>query len=100
MIVGAASGIVLGLLLATAYGTAFHVIFGGPARRIVLYIVTSWIGFIAGHLAGFWLDVTLFQLGAVHLLSASVGAWIALSVCHWLGVVNPRMQEQSDAADS
>ena len=100
MIVGAASGIVLGLLLATAYGAAFHFIFGGPARRIVLYILASWFGFIGGHLAGFWLDISLFQLGAVHLFSASVGAWITLLVGHWLGVVNPRLQEQADPPGS
>ena len=90
MIVGAASGIVLGLLLATAYGAGFHLVYGGPARRIILYVLASWVGFILGHLAGFWLNITLFQLGAVHLLSASVGSWAVLAAAHWLGVVNPR----------
>lgn len=100
MIVGAASGFVLGLLLATAYGAAFHLVFGGHARRIVLYILASWLGFIVGHLAGFWLDITLFQLGAVHLLSASIGSWVALAAAHWLGVVNPRLQEQTDGPEA
>ena len=82
---GAASGLVLGFLLATAYGAGFHVILGGPARRILLYLGAAWIGFILGHFLGDLLNMELFKLGAVHLLSASLGAWIALIASWWLG---------------
>lgn len=79
-----ASGFILGALLATAYGAGFHVIMGGPARRIVLYVVTAWLGFVVGHFVGETVELTLFDLGALHLLSASVGAWAALIVSWWL----------------
>jgi hypothetical protein len=82
---GAASGLVLGFLLATAYGAGFHIILGGPARRILLYLGAAWIGFILGHFLGDFLNIELFKLGAVHLLSASLGAWIALIASWWLG---------------
>jgi hypothetical protein len=82
---GAASGLVLGFLLATAYGAGFHVILGGPARRIMLYLGAAWIGFILGHFLGDLLNIELFKLGAVHLFSASLGAWIALITSWWLG---------------
>ena len=82
---GAASGLVLGFLLATAYGTGFHVILGGPARRILLYLGAAWIGFVLGHFLGDLLNMELFKLGAVHLFSASLGAWIALIASWWLG---------------
>ena len=78
-----ASGIILGFLLATAYGAGFHVILGGPARRIPLYIFAAWIGFALGHFLGDWLNITLLQLGAVHLFSASLGSWIALIASYW-----------------
>jgi hypothetical protein len=78
-----ASGIVLGFLLATAYGAGFHVILGGPARRIPLYIFAAWIGFTLGHFLGDLLHITLLQLGALHLFSASLGAWIALIASYW-----------------
>lgn len=75
---GVASGLVLGFLLATAYGAAFHLILGGPPRRLVLYVLAAWIGFILGHFVGDFLGIEVLKLGVVHLLSASLGAWIAL----------------------
>lgn len=79
---GTASGLVLGFLLATAYGAGFHLLIGGPPRKIVLYILAAWIGFVIGHFVGDFLSIDLLNLGAVHLLSASLGAWVAL-VMSW-----------------
>lgn len=76
--IGTASGIILGFLLATIYGTVFHLFVGGPSRRILLYVFASWIGFTIGHIIGDLLGLELLKLGAVHLFSASLGAWIAL----------------------
>ncbi len=81
---GTASALVLGFLLSTAYGAGFHFLLGGPARRIPLYVLASWIGFAAGHFIGDMLNVELFKLGALHLLSASIGAWTALIGSWWL----------------
>lgn len=81
---GTAASLVLGFLLSTAYGSGFHVIMGGPARRILLYVLAAWIGFAIGHFVGDLLNVTVFQLGALHLLMASLGAWIALLSSWWL----------------
>lgn len=78
-----ASALVLGFLLASAYGAGFHLILGGPARRILLYMFSSWIGFLLGHFIGDLLGIDLFKLGALHLLSASLGAWIALIASWW-----------------
>lgn len=78
-----ASGLVLGFLLATAYGAGFHLIMGGAARRILLYVLAAWIGFGLGHFLGDLLNIELLKLGVVHLLTASLGAWIAL-IASWL----------------
>ena len=79
-----ASGIILGFLLATVYGAAFHVIMGGPARRIILYILAAWVGFAAGHFVGDLINMEFLKLGVLHLFSASLGAWIALVASWWL----------------
>lgn len=79
----AASGFVLGFLLATAYGAAFHFIVSGPARQILLYILASWVGFTIGHFLGDFINLELFKLGTLHLFSASLGAWTALVASHW-----------------
>lgn len=81
---GTAAALILGFLLATAYGAGFHLILGGPARRILLYILAAWTGFAVGHFTGDFLNMTLFKLGVLHLFSASLGAWVALIASWWL----------------
>ena len=83
-----ASGLVLGFLLATAYGAGFHFLLGGPARRIVHYVLAAWLGFTLGHFIGVFANITLLKLGVLHLFSASVGAWIMLIVSYWLATPN------------
>jgi hypothetical protein len=85
-----ASGLVLGFLMATAYGAGFHFILGGPARRIILYLLAAWLGFALGHILGDWFGIELLKLGAVHLFAASLGAWIALIASWWLSRDVPR----------
>ena len=79
----AASGLILGFLLATAYGSGFHFILGGPVRRIWLYVLAAWVGFTIGHFLGDLFQINLLKLGALNLLSASIGAWIALGASYW-----------------
>ena len=83
----AAAGLVLGFVLATAYGAGFHLLQGGPARRVVLYVLAAWLGFALGQLIGDWLNIEIFLLGAVHLLPASIGAWATLFASRWLAIV-------------
>ena len=80
----AAAGIIFGFLIATAYGAAFHLIVGGPARHIGLYLFVAWVGFTVGHFVGDYLNIELLRLGVVHLFPASLGAWIGLIVSRWL----------------
>lgn len=86
-----ASGLVLGFLLASIYGGVFHVIFGGPIRRILLYLVAAWAGFFIGQFIGDFLNFEWLKLGKIHLLSASLGAWLVLFAAWWLlGQETPR----------
>lgn len=80
----AASGIILGFLLATAYGAGFHLLVGGPARRIPLYLGASWVGFAVGHFAGDYLNIEILRLGVLHLFTASLGSWIGLIFSRWM----------------
>lgn len=82
--VGVASALVLGFLLATAYGAGFHLLLGGPARRLLLYVLAAWLGFFLGHFLGDLLNIELLKLGVLHLFTASLGAWLALLTSWWL----------------
>lgn len=84
MLNGLAVGLVLGFLVATGWGALFHVFVGGPAGRILLYIVLAWLGFIVGHLVGDGINFSLAVVGNVQLFTASVGAWTFLLIGRWL----------------
>ena len=85
------AGFILSALLAIAYGAAFHFLVGGPLPTILVYLVTSVIGFIIGHFVGRFLGVESFRLGAVYLLTASIGSWVLLIFVRWF--LNPPPQE-------
>jgi hypothetical protein len=65
-------------ILATLFGAVFHLIVGGDARRLALFLLAGWVGFGVGHLIGIAFQVNLFNVGTLRLLTASLGAVIAL----------------------
>ena len=71
-------------VIATIYGLGFHVVMGGDARRLVLFVVTGWLGFLLGQYIGGHIDIALLRIGVLHLLPASVGALALLVFAHLL----------------
>ena len=61
----------------------------GSLRRIVLYLAAAWAGFLLGQLAGDFLNLELFKVGKIHLLTASIGAWALLLAARWLAGQEP-----------
>lgn len=76
--------IVFSFILATLYGAAFHLVSGGDARRLALFLLAAWLGFALGHAFGEMVGVTLIDIGPLHMLTATVGAWLALVVARLL----------------
>lgn len=76
--------IIFAFVIASMLGLGFHVIMGGNARRMVLFVVTSWLGFLLGQYIGGFLGLSLFKIGVVHLLPASVAAISLLIFAHIL----------------
>ncbi len=70
----------LGFILATLFGALFHLIVGGDARRLALFLLAGWIGFGVGHVVGVALQVNLFNIGTLRVLTAFFGATVALVV--------------------
>jgi len=89
---GAAAPAILGFLLATIIGCGFHIIVGGPAGRIVLYISLSIVGFTIGHFVGQGLGFNLMKLGALHLFTATIGSLVALYAGRWLWPDEPETE--------
>ena len=78
---------VLGVLLSTFYGAAFHFWKGGGLGRLVLYLILGWVGFWAGHLLAAQLKWSFDSMGALHFGSATLGALAFLTVGYWLSLV-------------
>ena len=71
-------------IIATMYGLAFYVVVGGDARRLVLFVVTSWVGFLLGQYIGGSLHLDILRIGTIHLLPATVAAFALLLFAHML----------------
>jgi uncharacterized membrane protein YeaQ/YmgE (transglycosylase-associated protein family) len=74
----------LAFILATLYGAAFHLWQGGAARWLLLYLLSGWVGFAVGHIVGGLVGFTLFSVGTLHVLPATLGSAIALFTARWL----------------
>jgi uncharacterized membrane protein YeaQ/YmgE (transglycosylase-associated protein family) len=69
---------VFGFILATLYGAAFHLISGGDAKRLALYLLAGWLGFSLGHLLGNMLEIRVLMIGPLYAFTATLGAVVAL----------------------
>jgi uncharacterized membrane protein YeaQ/YmgE (transglycosylase-associated protein family) len=74
----------LAFTLATLYGAGFHLWQGGGARRLALYLLAGWLGFLIGHFAGDALGIHLLKVGALNAFSATIGSVIALAAARML----------------
>lgn len=78
-----------GFILSTLFGAGFHLIFGGGGRRLALFLMTSWLGFAFGHLAGVLFEINIFNIGVTRFFPAAVSATIALSIAQLLTEASP-----------
>lgn len=67
-------------IIATLYGALFHLLVGGDARRLTLFLLAGWLGFAMGQLMGDTFVVGAFTIGELRIIPASLGALLALIV--------------------
>jgi hypothetical protein len=79
----------LGFIISTLYGLGFHLLRGGGAGRLLLYLFMGWIGFWGGHLLAAQLGWSFASVGPLHLGMATAGSLALLFLGHWLSMVEP-----------
>ncbi|MBN2547668.1 MAG: hypothetical protein JXB15_00810 [Anaerolineales bacterium] len=79
--------LVLGFIISTLYGLAFHLIRGGNAGRLFIYMILAWVGFALGQLLGEYLGWNFFSVGTLRLGMASLVSAIFLLGGHWLSQI-------------
>jgi hypothetical protein len=82
-----APSFILGLVIASLLGSAFHLWRGGSLGRLVLYLVLAWIGFGVGQIVASQLGWTFWSVGPLHLGLSIPGCLVFLGLGYWLSLV-------------
>jgi len=73
-----------GSLVSWLLASVFHLVVSGNIKRIILYILFSWIGFWAGNYLGIYFGINLLKWGLVDYGMAVIGSFILLVFAYWL----------------
>jgi hypothetical protein len=79
--------VLFGVFLSTLYGALFHFWRGGDKKRLILYLVLSWVGFWIGQFLGSSMGWSFAEVGPLNLGMATLGSVIFLGVGYWLSLV-------------
>lgn len=77
-------GLLVVLILASAYAVLLHLLLGRGVRDMLLFWVASVAGFACGQLLGERLDLIPVRVGHVHVIEATVGAILFVLAAAWL----------------
>ncbi|MEZ4733531.1 MAG: hypothetical protein R3E79_41070 [Caldilineaceae bacterium] len=87
MMDSALPALVLGCLFCLGYAALLHLWVGRNLHDLLLSLLMAVIGFGFGQVIGFLIQTSLFQIGQLHLLEASIGCWLLMVVAR---LVAPR----------
>ena len=87
--------LLFGLIIALLIGAVFHLLRGGGLGKLILYLVLSLAGFIAGHLLGEWRGWILFPIGPLDTGLAVIGSLVFLGLGDWLSRIEIKPDDNS-----
>lgn len=79
--------LLFGIILSSAYGTAFHFYKGGSWKKLLLFVGLAWAGFWIGHLVGGLLGWTFGAIGPLNAGMGTFASGLFLFVGEWLSRV-------------
>ncbi len=82
--------LLIALLIALFLGALYNVIRNGGASHLIVYLIMSIFGFVAGHMVGIWRGWILFPVGSLNLGMEIIGALVFLIFADWLIHLPPR----------
>jgi hypothetical protein len=72
--------LLLGSLFCLGYAALLHLWIGRNGRDLLLGLLMATMGFGFGQAIGILTQMPLLQIGQLHLLEASMGAWLLMGV--------------------
>jgi hypothetical protein len=79
--------VVFGFLLSSFYGALFHLWKNGGVGRLILFLILSWIGFVAGQLIAQQLGWNFWTVGKLHIGMATLASALFLIGGNWLSQI-------------
>lgn len=76
--------IFFGMILATIYGAAYHLLRGGGLGRLIFDLLLAWVGFWLGQFIAEMLGIHIFRVGQINLAAASIISLLFLIAGNWL----------------
>ena len=76
--------LIFGGLIATLYGTIFHLIRGGSLSRLLAYIIISWAGFWTGHFLAQIFGIGFVSVGSLNLGISTIASFIFMIIGYWV----------------
>lgn len=74
----------MSLVLASIYAVAFHLWQGRRLRDLLFFWLAAVVGFASGQLAGSMLNILPWTIGQVHIVEATLIAFLFLLIARWL----------------
>ena len=84
---------VLGFILASIIGCAFHFWHGGGFKWLIFFNLLAWIGFWAGHFIAELTAFKILTLGPINLGLALLSSLVVLFLGFWLSMFNQEMKK-------
>lgn len=85
MIADVPPALVLGSLFCIGYAAFVHLWLGRTGRELWVTLLMAFMGFGFGQAVGVLTQAPLWQIGQLHLLEASLGAWLLMGVARLVG---------------
>jgi hypothetical protein len=80
--------LVFSFFVATMFASLLHLWRGGSMGRLVLYLISSCVGFFAGHFIAGALGINFLDVGTIHLGMGILGSLLILGLVYWLSLVD------------
>ena len=85
--------ILFGLAIASLIGAFFHIWKDGGLGKLILYLVLSWFGFWIGHAIGAKYEISILDIGNLHVGMGVLVSVIFLLVGHWLSLIDVQRKD-------
>lgn len=75
--------LIIALVISAMYGALFHLLWGRTAVGLLRALLIAVVGFLAGEAGARLMGYHTLMVGNVHLGSATVVAWVGLTLDYW-----------------